>query len=44
MDPLSKNFLEKLATDKGISTRQIQDYIEQELKQLAEEIAKRMGK
>jgi len=44
MDQLSRNLLEKLATDKGLSTKQIQDYIEQELKQLAEDIAKRMRK
>jgi len=41
---LSKEFLEKLATDKGLSPQQIQNYIEQELRLLAEDLAKRITK
>jgi hypothetical protein len=40
MERLSKEFLEKLITNKQLSIQQIQTRIEQELKLLAEEAAK----
>ena len=41
MERLSKEFLEELATNKQLTTHQIQSSVEQELKQLSEEIATR---
>jgi len=44
MERLSKEFLEKLATDKQLSIQHIQARIEEELKLLAEELAKEATK
>jgi len=44
MDRLSKELLERLATDKRLSDQQIQDYIDQELRLLAEDIARKTTK
>jgi len=44
MDRLSKEFLEKIVTERKGTTQNIQDRIDRELKLLLEEIAKRHSK